>query len=81
MHPNTGSKCRVELLCASTGISFGKCCFFATADRDQGSGIRDQGSGIRDQGSEEVTARQGGRGNVGARGFTSFHGAKRRMNV
>jgi hypothetical protein len=39
-----------------------------------------QGSGIRYQGSEEVTARRGGRGNVGVRGFTSFPGAKRRMN-
>jgi hypothetical protein len=37
-------------------------------------------SGIRYQVSEKVTARLGGRGNVGARGFTSFHGAKRRMN-
>jgi hypothetical protein len=29
------------------------------------AGFRDQGSGIRDQGSEDVTARLGGRGNVG----------------
>ncbi|MDR0378461.1 MAG: hypothetical protein LBI62_00680, partial [Candidatus Accumulibacter sp.] len=40
--PNTGSRCRVKFLCASAGISFGKCCFFATADRDQMSGIRCQ---------------------------------------
>ncbi|MDR0379085.1 MAG: hypothetical protein LBI62_03940 [Candidatus Accumulibacter sp.] len=46
------------------------------------SGIRDQGSGIRDQGSEKVTGglsdASGHRGNVGARGFASFHGASRR---
>jgi hypothetical protein len=37
---------------------------------------REQETGNREQ--REVTARLGGRGNVGVRGFTSFLGAKRR---
>ncbi|MDR0378836.1 MAG: hypothetical protein LBI62_02635 [Candidatus Accumulibacter sp.] len=48
--------------------------------RDQGSGIRDQGSGIRDQGSEKVTGGFAAAEMFEVHGFTSFSGAKRRMN-
>ncbi|MDR0379545.1 MAG: hypothetical protein LBI62_06325 [Candidatus Accumulibacter sp.] len=54
--------------------------FFDSLPGDQGSGIRDQMSGIRNQGSgiRKSYRRLCRRRNVGARGFTSFHGASRR---
>ncbi|MDR0378560.1 MAG: hypothetical protein LBI62_01190 [Candidatus Accumulibacter sp.] len=45
------------------------------------SDVRDQGSGIRDQGSEKVTGGFAAAKKAWyAHGFSSFPGAKRRMN-